>query len=322
MKILSLLSVLLISSSSFAAINELADYNLTLKFLTESPGYTLAFDNASRSKSVSLQPNIVGNVGFAFSFKDVLGYGVGFSLTTRGIQNEGEKYRKGSSDYTDFRFILPFNKFLVSLHHSNYKGFYVDNSQDIDPTINSSTSLIQLPNLTLASTGASIIYVHKPDSYSIEGALDQTVRQEVSGGSWLFGASFSNMIFDNSGAAIIPAQVQGQYGEDSTITYGRFLNFNLSVGYGYTYCFTPTAFISAAAWAGAGWHFGSYRDLSSEKKGQDSSSKFTILVTTGSNGDRLLYGLNIGGDTDTFETNSLSISAGLWFVRAYVGTRF
>lgn len=279
-----------------------------------SYGYTLKSDSGAQLK---WNPNTRAATGVDLYFHGYFGFGIG-GLTD--LKSE-DRVLKGDTNYSDYRFSWAFKSFQATANYQEFRGFYLENTEYIDPSWAAGAPYYQQPDMASSHKSVSFTWIMEPEKYSLEAATDQSVRQESSGGSWLVGGSAAQARFSNT-TPFVPSAVTGAFGADAGITSADFTNFSLRGGYGHTFCFGPKWFATTQGLLGIGQQFAHYSDANAGHDDTRIVPKFDILLSGGYNGDQWLSGLIIDADASSYRTASTEFSVGLATLKLYAGTRF
>jgi hypothetical protein len=315
-----LLIIGLLSNSplAFGDINHFENKNFTLKFFIDGPGLNLDFNSKLTNRLVRWKPNLRANIGLGISLRDY----IGISGSLKASMSETELHEKGSTDYQDWRFFYNFRRVQILLNYQEYRGFYIENSGQIDSSYMNSSMTIQEPAMSARNYSANMTYIFSPDEFSLQASLDQTARQEASGGSYLVGVAANHTIFNNDNL-LIPANVQGEFGTDKAITSGTFTTLSFKAGYGYTWVVPwKKLFMSGVLMVGAGFQNSRYSDPKKQYTTTRPVGKGDITVSAGYNGDKNFTGVSIIGDSTSYDTEAIKITSTLYLISFYVGTRF
>ena len=303
------------SSFAYAGVDEYNDKTIHLTFGIEVPGYNLEFKGLN-GHHVLFSPNLSAVYTVGVSLQGLIGASYGF----RARQKEADQQLKGSSHYDDWRLHYAFRHLLITMNYSQFLGFYIQNTRDVDTSWTPGMPLQQEPNLYARTAGANVTWILSPERYSLEAAMDQTARQNESGGSFLLGLAASETVFKNTGP-ILPSSVQTQFGSAGTLYEGRFLALTAKGGFGYTLVLARKYFLSGAAQLG----FGEQRNLLSgtdfSRTQWASAAKGDAFLSLGYNGDDIFWGLNLYGDGTIFNADSIQILSTLWAARMFLGIR-
>ncbi|MCC6277802.1 MAG: DUF4421 family protein [Oligoflexia bacterium] len=307
---------LCVTAAHAGSINHFSNKFITIRGYAEFPSYQLELKSQQTGKIVKWQPNLRSITGVDFSIHGLFGAGIGF----QGPEAAETRESKGITDYIDYRFSFAFRRFHMALNYQQYKGFFIENSAEIDPTVQEPNH-IKERNMTSGNASANLTFISNPESFSYMAALDQNARQESSGGSWLLGLSATDTHFSNDNF-MIPAAVRNEFGNDSRIKVGHFYSLEAKGGYGYTVAWTQKWFTSAAVNLGLGGLWRVYSDDQTEYKSTGSSGKADALASFGFNGDDFLMTVVVTGDITTFTTRSIDIPRHLWSAKLLIGAHF
>ena len=309
-----------ISTSAFAGVKSYYD-RFTLSFSVENHNYDLTFkvkDLENERNPVSYKPNTRVLSGLQATYKWLtLFYKTSAEFTEESIAE------KGKTSYEDLRgaiFLGRKDQFFLLGYYNRYKGFYINNTSDIDPSWSTGDPYLQREDIETFNTGVGLLYILDPNDFSGAAAFLQSARQTSSGGSWLFMASFDGAKI-NAEQALIPAAVQSQFGADATVQDIEFVTLTGSVGYGYS-LIGGNFFLTAVALVGWGNQRKKYTIGTESVNNTGTTTKNTWGLSTGYNGDQFFIGLSLVNDTNNFSTRTLTISNSLSSNRIFMGTRF
>ena len=288
---------------------------LTVKTFIEVPGANLDFKSVSNDRIVKWKPNVRGNVGVGVSLAGI----IGGSVSAKGPLSEEDRIARGDTRYQDWRFFLTYSWIQIQLNYQEYNGFYIENSKEVDPSYENNPNSIQEPAMSARNYSINSTFVWSPQDFSLPAALDQTVRQETSGGSFLLGAAVNHNIFNNDNL-LIPATVRPEFGIDQNIMKGAFTTFSVKAGYGYSYIYGDRKwFLSGVLLLGGGWQNSKYADPTQEFTSDRAVGKGDLTISWGYSGDRYFSGLTLLADATTYETRSLLISSNLYLLSLFFG---
>lgn len=315
---LSTLLAISVLSCQGLAMNRFEQSAVTIKPFAETAtyGYVLKPIDGG-GQEVDWNPNTVGTTGIEIFLNGLIGFGI----AGRGVMSNTDQVDKGNTNYEDWRFSLAYPSFLIQVDYQQFQGFYVNNTATVDPTIAGATPKIQAPNMSLQNFAVDFTWIMKPESYSIEAALDQTVRQEESGGSWLLSAHASETDLTND-SSIVPAQVRSQYGIDQNVNSAHFHSVLFGGGYGYTIVLWKKLFATIQGTLGLGPQWTDYSDGVRSKQFGQGMSEANGLIAVGYNGDTYFTSAHLIANSTNFRTESLSVTSNLFAFRLAVGARF
>ena len=164
-------------------------------------------------------------------------------------------------------------------------------------------------------------WIFNSDEYSLMALLDQTARQESSGGSWIVGVNLAQTEMRGN-SPFIPTSVQSQFGDDATLSQGIFKTASATVGYGYTWVWSKKFYFGLMLLGGTGIQ---QRTLTKDSGVVSESArveKSDLRLGFGYNGDRFFLGVHANFNGTTFKTNSLKIQHQLINGQWFFGTRF
>ena len=307
----------LVCGPAEAAINRFQDKFITIKPWVETASYGYDINSVSTpGAKLSWRPNTQQASGYDFIFHGFLGFGVG-GLSPLSQQ---DKVLKGSTTYVDYRFSLPFPHFHLSANYASFHGFYLENTNYVNPSWKSGDAYTLAPNMESTNMSLVFTWIFNPANYSLEASLDQSVRQDSSGGSWLAGLSVAESSFTND-SALVPSSVQGNFGVNAQIQSARFRSLIASGGYGYTFILASHWYTTLQAMLGLGPQYAIYSSTTA-KADSRGVLKQNLVASAGYNGDVFLIGAVVAVDAIDYRLESLDIPVQLSTFRVYLGARF
>lgn len=290
-----------------------AKYHLRAGF--EQPQYSLTFNG--EGSEVHYRPNTLMTANVGVNIRDFFGFSLGLPIP----QDGDDRKQMGKSTYTDLRFNLAFEQFMLYLAYGQYKGFYVEEDSSQEPGWQPGDPFYQREDLTARTLAATFSWVFQPEDFSLIAALDQTKRQMKPGGSWLAGGSVIDTLF-KADSEIIPTAVQVRYGGDGKMTEGHFTAVNVKGGYGYTHVFAnPKYFLSGAMQGGYGLQAMHVSGTGFDRNRALGTVKVDGFFAFGWSGDEHYFGLNALADLTKFSTGESTIDVMGVTVKMFYGFR-
>ena len=312
-----LLLLLTAPSLAEAKVNLLRHKAVTVRGFLETPSYAVSLDSRISSSKVRWEPNLRALSGVDFSIRGFLGFGYGFI----GNEDPQARDKNGRTTYSDYRLGATFPSWQLTGNLQTYRGLFISNSSDVDPSYAGSSVNIQDPTFQVQNLSVNFTYIFDPDSFSLQAAIDQSARQEESGGSWLAGLATSDtrLISDRQ---LIPTAAQSGYGSDGPIRSAHFDTFTVKGGYGYTIAWTPNFFTSVLLNIGIGYGRKEYDNGTQYKTGSFTASKGDALFSIGYNSDSFIASLVAIVDSYTFSTDFINLPTSLVSSKLAIGTHF
>ncbi len=299
---------LLVPAFSHASrINKFENSKYHIKLGLEAPGFDVRFHSRNSSSSdVKIAPNLNTLLSVGFSMTGVGGLSWWFETS----QSDEDIRKRGRTNLDDYRFNFVYDRFLVAINYSNYKGLYLESSP---------SPHVLYPNMKLSNLGINFIYALNPERFSLPAMLDQNQRQEVSGGSWILASSYEELSMDNNGDLILPVNGSSPFKKDQSMTGTKFKTLNFYGGGGYSFVFRQAWFISGYALLGMGIQRSNVKASGGDYKQWEVSHKGVVSIATGYNGLKYFSGLNIYANGTTNRTDDTSITNSLYSSIFYVG---
>jgi len=278
-KLSALLLTLFFSHLVFAQIESFDDRNIHVSIGSELQSINLTFDNAISGRSLQYSPNLNGMFVPKIAYQDWFVLSWGFQTPT----SELEKQLQGETIFTDTRFSFDLGSFRLSVFYLQYRGLYIENSQEVDPSLSPLQKII-LPDLYTRSYGAEFTWIKNPERFSLKALTAQSERINGSGGSLLLGASHVNNRIE-APAGLFPVSINQDFGPEAELSIADLSTTSVKVGYGYAT--GRKWFIGGAIQAGPG--AGTQKLVmidGSSRSGTIGSLRLEALVSMGYNGDR------------------------------------
>jgi hypothetical protein len=233
--------------------------------------------------------------------------------------NDLDAANKGASRAEDYQFRFYYKYGTWDLLYQNYQGYFIKNSQEIDPSFSSDLK-IQRPDIKMAHRGIQYFYLLSPDKYSLGGTFDQNIRQTESGGSAILSA-FLGSHRVNADSPLVPSQVAAGYGSFANFKDGEFQSARVGLGYGYTAVFYKfyVGFLFGLSLGLQQQRF----DLITEIYDRWVSATGTnVKIGFGYNGEKFFSGFQYIMDNTAFGFNEYTLGLTSGEFRFFVGTRF
>lgn len=281
----------------------------TLEFNTKSPETT--------AKTLTYKPNAPSKTVLSVAYQ-WLGLSVG-SINPVTTDRESEY---GTTKATDYQFRFYFRNFSAEAFYQNYKGYFIDNTQDVDSNWISGQQRRLYPDLSTSHQGFSLTYAFNPENYSMAAAFDHSSRQTASGGSWLANISISQHLFSNA-QVLTPAELAPTYGEFAEIQSGTLTSFTVGAGGAYTLVAADSFFFSLMGIVNFGQNLKKYEKTDGTTTNETApGSQIHAKFSLGYNAENFLSGFTFASDSTNYtlekiELNFQTLEAGL-----FVGTRF
>ena len=220
---------------------------LSLALVMEIPDFGLTLDSKTVSgSSFSYKPNVPAYIGIGVDYGSI-----GFTVSTKIPGSAEDVARKGNTDNFDFTAHHSWINDELLFFYEDYKGFYIDNSNNNINTFGGSQSdtYATRSDLQLQHFGINFFHAFK-ESYRIGEIAEHHVDKIIQSGSIIGSISFNETIL-NGDQPLVTGANANLYGAEGNLTYGRFLTGSPAVGYGYVWAWTND-FLSGLISAGAG----------------------------------------------------------------------
>jgi len=277
------------------------------------------YDKTSK-RSLKYNPNENLSFGFAGYHKKI-GLDLAFNLPF--VNNDYDKF--GRTYQRDLNASMYGRKAIIDLSLQNYKGFYIENAKDLNPSWNSKHDPYPIrPDIKTFTLGGSFYFLLNPTRFSYRAAFNQDEAQKKSAGSLLVGG-YMNYFNIESDSSIIPIELRSAFNERAYLIKGKTLTFGTGVGYAYTLVIRKHFFITLSAIPGI-----ALVNFEGQKENLDyffSKTKVAfrsqIRLATGYNGEKFYAGFNLNTNNISMDNSEhSSINYHLENIRFYAGRRF
>jgi len=277
-------------------------FSLKLDAHNERDQLELATDRA-----IVLRPNTDIRNRLSFNYK-WLTLGISFRIPNLYGNDDG---RKGDTETSEFRFALNFDRFSVSFNHSDFTGYYIENSQDFDPSLPEGDFIV-LPDFNSRSTRLYVNYLTNK-RFSLKSLTSLTERQLKSSGSFL--PFFKTNYF------------QTNHGIDTITSLTGSDNFELSLGITYTHKFVivENFYVAGTGSLGFGnlWYDTRSDDPTKSFSGSTPIVNYQYGISTGYNGNRFFVGALYNQIFNDYSNNDrVTLNTQRNYVEIFIGYRF
>ena len=238
----------------------------------------------------------------------------------------------GNNDKREFDFSIYSSQVGVDLFYrrtgSDYKLRDVNMGNGID---SSPYEDIPFDGITVGITGANAYYIFNHRHFSYPAAFSPGTCQKISCGSWLAGTGFTKNTLDldfNKLESLLQKHQEGNFEVklDSSMMFNRikYNDFNLSLGYAYTWVLVKNVIFCASAQAALGYKtsYGKMLDeangFSFSKVNLDGIGRFALVY----NDTRWYAGASAVLRTNNYHTSRFATSNIYGTFNAYVGYNF
>lgn len=130
---------------------------------------------------IRLSPNAVSATRLGFSYRFI---SVGIRFVPEFLSGNDDDATKGSSRSSGFNVGFNFRHWLQELSYSRTKGYYLENTPELQPDWTADSPYIQFPYLSFTQYEGSTAYNFNPD-FSVNAIATQSERQLKSAGSFI-----------------------------------------------------------------------------------------------------------------------------------------
>lgn len=186
-----------------------------------------------------LSPNTNLNNSYGFSYKFI---SFSFTYNPRFINRNVDDDEKGETKITKYSTNLALGTYINQyLSFQKITGYYLENTDDFNPTWESGDPYVQFPDLNYLSWHGITSYKSNPN-FSIFALTASNQRQVKSAGSFLYSLSYRYYKVDDR--TILDGTNSSQKSNN--------LEFILSPGYAHTFVVKKNFYVSGGAFPGAG----------------------------------------------------------------------
>jgi hypothetical protein len=302
-----------------ASAKELDKRSITTKFGFAVP--TLEIKTApkpefSSGAPLTFKPNYPTKTFLSFGYGI---YGVSVSLANPIAEDRSRLY--GDSKATDFQFRFYLEKISIEAAYQSYQGYYIDNTEVVDPAWNGSLPRRLYPDLTTQHVGLNLNYIFSPDSYSQAAVFNHSEIQTESGGSWIVGASFSAHQLNNP-TPMIPQELSSSYGEFGKVKGMDLNSLSLYGGGGYNLVFFENLYFTFQSFLGLSTQSTAYTKTDSSAQDSSSGTKFNTKLGFGYNSEKFIIGAAFINDASTYTMEKVDTTFSTIEFSIFAGTRF
>jgi hypothetical protein len=250
-----------------------------------------------------------------------LGYrNLGIYLSTKNPSSEEDTAKYGSSQSTDFQFSFYGTHWTQYYYYQIYKGYYVDNTNEVDPSQLPNT-YIRREDLSTIHYGATFIYNFQPERYSIGATFAQNGRQKESGGAWLASVGLHDHRFSGS-QDILPPTVASKYGELATLESGDIREVSLGGGGGYTWTGWDGYYAGIQVLVGLGISYANFETAEAYYRRWTLGSVSNAMISFGYNGKNNYLVITSGTDNSYYDLKDLKLAMNTRMYSFHYGHRF
>jgi hypothetical protein len=258
-------------------------------------------------RTIVLRPNTDIRNRLSFNYKWLT---LGFSFTVPNLYGNDDE-QKGNTETSGFRFALNFDRFSVSFNHSDFTGYYIENSRDFDPSLPDGDFIV-LPNFNSKSTRFYVNYLTNK-RFSLKSLTSLTERQLKSSGSFLpyFRANY----------------FQTSHGTDTVTSLTGSDNFEMSLGITYSHKFVivQNFYVSGTGSLGFGnlWYDTRSDDPAKAFSGSTPIVNYQYGISTGYNGNRFFVGALYNRIFNEYRDNDrVTFNTQRNYAEIFIGYRF
>lgn len=208
------LTCLLISPSLLAKWIRQQDDSLKMEIGIISPtlSYQIKAPSEVSSSQVKYQPHSTSKTALGFSYRNI-----GASISSTNPASDESNLQLGKTKSTDVQLRF-FGKRTYEFFYQSYEGYYIQNSEDIDPIYSGSATKIQRPDIKTKNYGFNFYWNVNDKDFSQAVAYDQmgVQKQSAWGLSWLVHASQSSI---EGQTELVPPAFAAPFGQLASIKH-------------------------------------------------------------------------------------------------------
>ena len=273
-----------------AAANEkslfIEDYSNRLNIKFEVSNELKQYYFPFHDNIVKLAPNLGIRYALVFNYRFL-----SVRLGIRSKPSSASAKDKGETDLFQLSVKLLFDKWAHSFEYVRVKGYYVKNTDDLDPILSDGDYHVQFPDLTTNVFSGTSAYKFN-DKYSIKASQSQTEIQLKSAGSFMPSIDYWFYVFNGADNLI---NAGGE--EIDRMNYSDFTGFSTVVNAGYYYTFVLKKwYANVYAAPGIGIDIFKQTFYSPDGSHQQNQSDIVYSVQSGAgigyNSDKYYFGVN------------------------------
>ena len=182
----------------------------------------------SLNKSIDYNVNNKIMLGFGANYS-VFGLNIAFNLPF----NERDYDRYGETEYIDLQSHLYLRKYVVDFYLQRYKGFYLNNANEVVENWLVVDSFPKRPDIRIIDAGLGVQYIFNSKKFSYRAAYIQNEWQKRSAGSFILGASIFYAMVKGDSSLIPNTVTPPDFAGGSK--YDKSTQISLGINAGYTY---------------------------------------------------------------------------------------
>lgn len=196
--------------------------NIKFEMSNEVKTYLFPFNE----NIIELVPNLGIRYALVFNYRFL-----SIRLGIRSNPSKESKEEKGETDLFNVGVKLLYDKWSHNFEFIRAQGFYVRNSDDLNPVLSEGDRFVQFPDLiTYAISGTSAYKFN--DNYSLKATQSQTEIQLKSAGTFMPSIDYWLYLFNGSDKIL-----DGEGDEIQRTIYREFQGLNTVLNIGYYYSF-------------------------------------------------------------------------------------
>jgi len=288
--------------------------NVRLEMQNQSERLKLSYDEGY----LKIVPNLSYRYGIGFNYR----FGsvrIGF----RPSISDQSAEKKGESDVFTLKFKFLYNNWAHYFDYFYFKGFYVEDAQNVDLARIANGNYAQFPDLKSSFFTGTSLYKFNPN-FSIRSIESQTEIQIKSAGTFVVGIDYT--LYSYTGAHTVIDHEGNEINRDTYKDNHGFYT-GLIGGYHYTYVYKKYWYANAYIQPGVGIDFYRLDQYGSGEKERTNSTDFIINlksgISAGYSGPKFYGGLNFTSDAArTGKREDLTIRNNYTSATFFIGYRF
>ncbi|MCX2744432.1 DUF4421 family protein [Mangrovivirga sp. M17] len=266
-------------------------------------------------QTIQYRPNGNGLIGFGGYAFDIA-----FEVTLRLPENEdGDNARLyGNTDYSDFQLNLYGTQFGVDFYLQKYQGFYISNASQINKNWQNGDPHPQRSDLSVRNVSFTGFWIQNSEKFSFKSSFNQTERQKKSAGSFLVGATISDIKVEaDSAINTIP---DNDFSPTVKYSGGKFTTFSLLPGYTHNFVLNEL-FLNTTFAAGIGLQWQKYPFEGKQVRNTQFRGALNGRLSFGYNGDKIFTGTTIVFQNANANTRNVNLNVSAWNFKLFLGYR-
>ncbi|MGE3757117.1 MAG: DUF4421 family protein [Pseudobdellovibrionaceae bacterium] len=283
-------------------------------FVTPKLKQLISNPENSSAKEVDYEPNINSKFGIGLSVGNLALSG---SFSQRKDQSSESHF--GQTTSTDYQIRFYGDVHSYDIFYQRYSGFYIENSNDIDPAYSGISDRIKRSDVEIEHYGVQYFYNFHSQNFH-PGYFDQSAIPRKSGGS-LFLMLAANHHRIAADSPLVPSELAGTYGQFENFSGGHFQTIKIGPAAGYCFVFKGF-YLAGMGIITGGQQRQSYSLLGENKTKVLPQSSMSFKIGGGFNIQNFFISYNLIVDNTLFTIENARVAASTIESTIWTGFRF